>query len=211
MTGVLLDLAAVQHAFQTARLLRQLEQPLPLILGERSLLESCACGILSLALLLPAVDLGLLTGERTLVVLEVVGLGVVSLNAVEEKVAVLLQEGVSIKRQVVEVGSEDGGFGKRAGFQGGQGRGEVRRTHWAGGLELVDVRGDQVRVVDFDGKFDKDVLVSQVGFLQPINWLAKTRKKHTQDQAYSSAVNLFSLKAVKNLGDNRKARRLRLP
>lgn len=89
---------------------------MPLVLGKERLFESSAGGVLSLALLLPVADLGLFTGKRTLVVLEVVGLGVVGLDAVEEKVAVLLQEGVNVERQVVEVGGENGGFSKWAGL-----------------------------------------------------------------------------------------------
>ena len=206
----MLHLAAVQHALQTTRLLRQLEQPLPLVLGEKRLLESCAGGVLGLALLLPVVDLGLLPGKRTLVVLEVVGFGVVGLDAVEEKVAVLFQERVSVECQVVEVRREHGGFGEWAGFQGRQRGGKVSGGRRVGGLQLVDVRGDQVRVVDFNGEFVKDILVSQVGFLQSKMSVNDMDANEEGKKAYSSAVNLFSLKAVKNLGDNRKARRLKL-
>lgn len=165
-------MSAVEHALQAARLLGQLEQPLPFVLGKEGLLEGCTGGVLGLALLLPVVDLGLFTSERTLVVLEVVGLGVVSLDAVKEKLAVLLEEGVDIERQVVEVGGKDGRLGVRAGFQGGQRWGEVRRARGVGGLELVNERGDQVGVVDFDRQFNEDVLVSQVGLLQPFDMSA---------------------------------------
>lgn len=141
---------------------------MPLVLRKEGLLECRAGGVFGLALLLPVVDLGLFTGERTLVVLEVVGLGVVSLDAVKEKIAVLLQDGVNVERQVVEVGGENGRLSERAGFQSGQRWGEIRGSRGAGGLELVDERGDQVRVVDLDRQFNEDVLVSQVGLLQPV-------------------------------------------
>jgi len=108
LARVLFHLSAVEHALQAARLLGQLEQPLPFVLGKKGLLEGCTGGVLGLALLLPVVDFGLFTSERTLVVLEVVGLGVMSLDAVKEKVAVLLEEGVDVERQVVEVGGKDG-------------------------------------------------------------------------------------------------------
>lgn len=121
-------MSAVEHALQAARLLGQLEQPLPFVLGKEGLLESCTGGVLGLALLLPVVDLSLFTSERTLVVLEVVGLGMVSLDAVKEKLAVLLEEGVDIERQVIKVRGKNGGLGVRAGFQGGQRWGEVRRA-----------------------------------------------------------------------------------
>ena len=72
----------------------KLEKLLPLILGQKGLLCGGTAGVLGLALCLPLGDLGLLTGERTLVELVVVKLGVVGLYAVEEEVAGLLEEGV---------------------------------------------------------------------------------------------------------------------
>lgn len=36
----------------------------------------------------------------------------------------------------------------------------------------MDERGDQVGVVDFDRQFNEDVLVPQVGLLQPFDILA---------------------------------------
>lgn len=101
-------MAAVEHAVEAAGLLGQLEESLPLILWERRLLERCAGGVLGLALGLPGCDLGLLTGERALVVLKVAGLGVVGLNAVEKEVAVLLEERVNAEGEVVEVGGQNG-------------------------------------------------------------------------------------------------------
>lgn len=108
MASILLHLAAVEHAVEAAGLLGQLEESLPLVLWERGLLERCAGGVLGLALGLPGCDLGLLTGKRALVVLEVACLGVVGLNAVEEEIAVLLQEGVNVEGEVVEVGGQNG-------------------------------------------------------------------------------------------------------
>ena len=186
---------------------------MPLVLRKEGLLECRAGGVFGLALLLPVVDLGLFTGERTLVVLEVVGLGVVSLDAVKEKIAVLLQDGVNVERQVVEVGGENGGLSERAGFQSGQRWGEIRGSRGAGGLELVDERGDQVRVVDLDRQFNEDVLVSQVGLLQPVVCISRVLwgVSKRENLTHSSEVNLFSLNAAKNLGDRRNALRLRLP
>ena len=42
----MLDLSGIQHAFQSAGFLRKLEQTLPLIFGERGLLERGAAGVL---------------------------------------------------------------------------------------------------------------------------------------------------------------------
>jgi hypothetical protein len=89
----------------------------------------------------------------------------VGLDAVQEEVAVLLQVGIDVERQVVEVGGEDGGFGVRAGLEGGERGGKVGRGG-GGGLQLVDEGGDQVRVVDLDGELVKDVLVAEVGLLE---------------------------------------------
>lgn len=72
----------------------ELEKLLPLVLGQKRLLCGGTAGVLGLALCLPLSDLGLFTGERTLVELVVVEFGVVSLYAVEEEVAGFLEEGV---------------------------------------------------------------------------------------------------------------------
>lgn len=146
----------------------QLEQALPLILGQKRLLERRASGILLLALRLPSADSLLLARERALVVLEVVGLSVVSLDAVQEQVAVLLQEGVDAKGEVVVVGGENSRLDEGSGFQSGQRWGKIRRSRNVGSLKLVDEGGDQVRVVNLHGKFNKDILVSQAGLLQSI-------------------------------------------
>lgn len=161
----LFHLAGVEHALQAAGLGGELEEALPLVLGEEGLLERGAGGVLLGALLLPVVDLLLLTAEHTLVVLVVVGLGVVGLDAVQEEIAVLLQVGIDVERQVVEVGGENGGFRVRAGLEGGERGGKVGRGS-GGGLQLVDEGGDQVRVVDLDGELIKDVLVADGGLLE---------------------------------------------
>ena len=168
LARVLLHLSAVEHALKPAGFLGQLEQPLPLVLGEEGLLEGRAGGILRLALLLPVIDLRLFTGKRALVVLEVVGLGVVGLDAIQEQVAVLLHEGINAEQQVVEVRGENCRLSWRARFKCGKGRRKISRPGLLGGLELVDERCDQVRVVDGNRKFDENILVSQVRLLQSI-------------------------------------------
>lgn len=87
---ILLDLPGVEHALQSAGFLRKLEQALPLIFGERSLLEGSTAGVLRLALRLPGGDLLLFTSERSLIVLEVVVLGVVGFDSIQKQIAVLL-------------------------------------------------------------------------------------------------------------------------
>lgn len=92
MTRILLDLSGVEHALQSAGFLRKLEQALPLIFGERGLLEGGTAGVLGFALRLPGGDLLLFTSERALVVLEVVVLGVVGFNSIQKQITVLLEE-----------------------------------------------------------------------------------------------------------------------
>lgn len=104
LLAVLLHLLRVQHTLQSAGLLGKLEQSLPLILGKRSLLGSSTLGVLSLALGLPLCNLGLLTTELSLVELEVVEVGIVRLDALEQKIAGLLEEGIDRKVEVVDRG-----------------------------------------------------------------------------------------------------------
>ena len=94
LARILLHLPAVEHALQPAGLLRQLEEALPLVLGQRRLLESRAADVLRLALRLPGGDFLLLASQSTLVVLEIVVLGMVRLDGVQEQVAVFLEERV---------------------------------------------------------------------------------------------------------------------
>lgn len=97
----------------------------------------------------------------------VVGLGVVCLDAVQEEVAVLLEEGVDAERQVVEVGGEGRGLGEGARLESTERGREVGRPGGAGALQLVDEGGDQVRVVDLNGQLFEDILVAKGGLLQP--------------------------------------------
>ena len=80
----LLNLPRIEEYLKPARLLRELEQSRPFVLGKQGLLRSCACCILGLALLLPLRDLGLLARQRSLIVLVIVELDLVVLDAVEE-------------------------------------------------------------------------------------------------------------------------------
>ena len=164
----LLHLAGVEHALQPAGLGGELEQTLPLVLGEQGLLQSSASGVLLGALLLPVVDLLLLTAEHTLVVLVIVDLGIVGLDAVQQKVAVLLQERIDAEGQVVKVRDEDGGLREGAGLKGTERGREIGRSRRMGGLELVDEGGDQMRVVNLNRQLFENVLVAEIGFLQPV-------------------------------------------
>lgn len=115
---VLFHLSRVEQSLQSARLSWQLEQPLPLIFGKEWLFRSCARRVLRLALLLPCGDLGLLTSELSLVVLVVVEFGVVVLDALEEQIARLLEEGVDGKVERIVVGEERRERGVRVLLQG---------------------------------------------------------------------------------------------
>jgi hypothetical protein len=115
----LLDLPRVEECLQSAWLLWQLEEPLPLVFRKEGLLRSCARSVLCLALLLPSSDLSLLTSERALVVLVVVDLSVVVLDALEEQVARLLEEGVDREIERVVVGKEGWLRGVRVLLQSG--------------------------------------------------------------------------------------------
>jgi hypothetical protein len=94
LLAVLLNLLGVQHTFQAAGFLGHLEQSLPLILRQGGLLGQHSLGILSLSLRLPLRDFSLLTGDLALIELEVVEIGVVGFDALEEEVASLLKERV---------------------------------------------------------------------------------------------------------------------
>lgn len=166
LARVLFHLAGVEHALQTAGFGGELEQTLPLVLGEEGLVESGTAGILLCALRLPGVDLLLLAAEHTLVVLVVVDLGVVGLDAVQEEIAVLLQEGIDAEGQVVEVGGKGGVFAEGAGLKGSQGGRELSGSCGNRALQLVNESSDQVGVVELDGQFLEDVGVAQVGLLE---------------------------------------------
>ena len=165
----MLNLAGVEHALQPAGLGGELEQALPLVLGEEGLLERGAGGVFLGAFLFPVVDLLLLAAEHALVVLVVVDLCVVGLNAVQQEVAVLLEEGVDVERQVVEVGSESVGLGEGAGLESAERSRKVGGPGGVGALQLVDERGDQVGVVNLNGQLLEDILVAEVGLLQSVD------------------------------------------
>lgn len=121
------------------------------------------------ALLLPVVDLLLLTAEHALVVLVVVDLGVVGFDAIQQEVTVLLEEGVDVERQIVKVGGESGGLGEGAGLESAERGRKVGGRGGIGTLQLVDERSDQVGVVNLNGQLLEDILVAEVGLLQPID------------------------------------------
>jgi hypothetical protein len=160
----LLNLLGIQHTLQSAGLLRKLEQSLPLVLGKRLLLGSNTLGVLILALGLPLCDLGLLTGELSLVVLEVVEVGVVRLNALEEEIAGLLEEGVDRKVEVVDrrvqrrLESVAVEVIERCGLLDG--------TLNGSGGDLVEESCEEVRVVDVDRDLNEDILEAELGLLQ---------------------------------------------
>ena len=108
------------------------------------------------------------TGERTLVELVVVEFGVVGLYAVEEEVAGLLKEGVDREVERVEVGCQ-GQRGKRGVLlEGGEAGREVQGLAWGRSRQLVEERGEKVRVVDDNGQLGEDVLVAETALLQAV-------------------------------------------
>ena len=173
---ILLDLPAPQQHLQPARLLRQLEQPRPLVLGQQRLLAGGPGRVLALALGLPRRDFGLLPGQAALVVLVVVELGVVRLDGLEQQVARLLQEGVEREVEVVEVRRQRllRGRGRGRG-ELGEGRREAEGRPRGRGGDLVEERGEEVGVVDREGEFDEDVLVAEVGLLYAVGRLGQWR------------------------------------
>ena len=161
LPGVLVDLAGVEHTLESARLLGKLEQPLPLVLREGSLLSRHTRRVLSLALGLPLGNLELLAGELSLVVLVVVEIGVVRLDAIEEEVAGLLKEGVDgeVERLEARVSGDLDGIAADVVERGGHG--DLGALGGSG--YLVEERGEEVRVVDLDGELLEDVLVGELG------------------------------------------------
>lgn len=164
LLAVLLHLLGVKHTLQSAGLLRKLEQSLPLILGERLLLSSNTLGVLSLALGLPLCDLGLLTAELSLVELEVVEVGVVRLDALEQKVAGLLEEGVDGEVEVIDRGVQRRLEG--VAVEVSQRCGLLDITLNGSGGNLVEEGCEEVRVVDADRDLGEDVLEGELGLLQ---------------------------------------------
>lgn len=163
---VLLHLPRVEQRLQPAGLLRQLEQPLPLVLGQQRLLRRRPRRVLRLALRLPCRDLGLLTRERALVVLVVVELRVVVLDALEEQVACLLEERVDGEVERVVVGVQRGLRRVLVLEQRRQVRGEGELLLGCLCGQLVEEGGEEVRVADGDGELDKDVRVPEAALLE---------------------------------------------
>lgn len=61
-------------------------------------------------------------------------------------------------------------------------------------------------------ELEENILVAKIGLLQAeTTSIISSGPNRQWRQCYLSAVNLFSLKAVMKEGDNRKARKLRLP
>jgi len=170
LLSILLDLLRVEHTLEPAGLLRELEQPLPLILGKRLLLGSDTGRVLGLALGLPLSNLGLLTSELSLVELEVVEVGVVGLDAVEEEVAGLLKERIDGNIEVVERRVERGVDGVLEEIV--ERRGRLRGIPDGGRGNLVEEGGEKVRVMDDDRELDHDVLEGKLGLLE-----AKQRRR----------------------------------
>ena len=96
----------------------------------------------------------------------VVELGVVVLDALQEQIARLLQEGVDREIQGVEVGVERGLRGVGVLLERRQVRGERELFLRRVGGQLVEERCEEVRVVDDQGQLDQDVLVAETALLQ---------------------------------------------
>lgn len=166
LSSILLNLSAVQHRLKSARLRRQLEQPLPLVFWERSLLRRGTRHVLGLALSLPRGDLLLLARQGALVVGEVVVFGVVRFNGFEEEITGFLEEGVDGKAEVIEVRGQRIGFGERVGGEDGERGGDLGLAGGRSSGQLVKEGRQEVRVVDLERKFDEDVLVAEVRLLE---------------------------------------------
>lgn len=171
LARVLFDLPSDEHSLEPARLVRQLEQFLPLILRQKRLLLLLAEDVLCFPLLLPSLDLRLLAAQRSLVVRRVVLFLVVRFDGVEKEVGGLLQEWIDGEIQSVVVWCER--VGRETGLgvvtELSEGCWEVGSLllRWWGG-KLVQERGEEVGVVDRDGELDEDILVAQVALLQAV-------------------------------------------
>ena len=121
-----LYLPRVQQNLQSARLRRQLEQSLPLVLWQERLFRQRPTGILRFPLSLPRRDFGLFSSQTALVVLVVVQFRVMCLDAVEEKIGGFGKKGVDAEIQSVEVGEE----GKIGGCGLLDGRKVGRKLRW---------------------------------------------------------------------------------
>jgi hypothetical protein len=83
----------------------------------------------------------------------------VGLDGLEEKIAILLQEGVDGEVQGVEVGRQRHGGGKR----------EPRKGRRCGVVELVEETCEKVAVVNGKRKLNEDVAVCQVVLLKGLD------------------------------------------
>ena len=122
------------------------------------------CRILSLALRLPLGNLELLARKLALVVLVVVEIGVMGLDAVEEQVACLLEEGVDRQVQGIKrrVRGDLGRVPANVVERGRQGKLRVLGR----GRDLVDKRREEVGIVDDDGDFGENILEGELRFLE---------------------------------------------
>lgn len=59
-------------------------------------------------------------------------------------------------------------LGEGAGLESAEGGRQIGRGRRSGGLQLVDIGSDQVRVVNLDGQLLKDVLVAKGRLLQTV-------------------------------------------
>lgn len=98
----------------------------------------------------------------------VVELGVVGLYAVEEEVASLLEEGVNREVKRVEVGCQGEGGERGILLESGEAGREVQGLAGRRSRELVEERGEKVRVVDDNGELGEDVLVTETALLQAV-------------------------------------------
>lgn len=91
-------------------------------------------------------------------------------DRVEKEIAGLFKEGVDAEVQAIEIRGERVGAGGWIVLEFGERGGEVKGFGFRGFLgNLVEEAGEEVGVVDLDGEFDKDVLVSEVGLLDAMD------------------------------------------
>lgn len=134
----------------------------------------------------------------------------VVLDALEEQIACLLEEGVDGQVERVVVGVE----GRLRGVLVLEQRREVGREGelLLGCLcgQLVEKRSEEVRVADGDGELDKDVRVPEPALLEAA-LVSCVDLPSSAFYSYLSVVNLPSLYAVIKAGDSLYARRFMAP
>ena len=129
-------------------------------------------------------------------------------DRVKEVISGLGEVGVDVEGEGVEGGSEGVILDGWVGFDVGDRGGWVEDALLEHGGDLVEEGGDEVGVMDLDGELDEDVAVFEAGLLET----AKISKGICLEWVtYLSVVNLFSLKAAMNWGDNRNALKERTP